>query len=716
MIKTTLRFRSIIWKIIIPFALLLIFAIVTNLVLSGRILDDSSSYTMKQMENQLSEKGKIVSNITEDNVNGTFQTSIILAEQLSQSKEIVQAFKENNPQLIHTALAKSVKMAKEKANIDLIWFTRLKDRKSGGITPIFACPSNPKFDGFDQLNYKSTNEAMDKGQTVASWEVNEEDGKLQVTTPIFDQGKVIGAIVTGQQTYQPMVAKIAGASNTAATMFLSANQKDIYVMTDTATDDIGKHFLEASHEKLGTKGSALSELAKGDVLYADLLPYIQKSISSSNSFTETVSIQGNAYVMQFKPLITYDGNIVGTYVTRFPGVALEKQKMIDQTRNSQLLLYAIAAILLVISLLISYIVARKIAMPITLVTNRLEAVAEGDLRGDDLGTRSQDEVGRLIMAINSMVGKWRQVISRTRDTAEQVASSSISLAAGALETKQATNQISGAIQNVAEGSEKQVSGSQESTQAMGEIATGIQRIAESSSVVLQSSLDATSMAEQGNQSVNEVVSQMQLIRQSVGATADVISRLGERSQEINEIVTVITDISMQTNLLALNASIEAARAGEHGRGFAVVAGEVKKLAEQSRKSSEHIALLIEEIQNETGRAVDGMTHRIAEVEQGVTVARHTGETFHKILSSIENVSRQIEEVSAVSEQVSASSQQVAASVEDLLSIAKTASNSSQDAAAASEEQLASMEEIAASAQTLSDLAKQLKTHMDTFKV
>ncbi|MFC3344543.1 methyl-accepting chemotaxis protein [Paenibacillus abyssi] len=671
---------------------------------------------MNQLEEQMEEKEGIVSNITQDKVDSTIEASILLAEQLSYHPQVIQAFKENKPELIHEALEKSVQTANEKANIDLIWFTRIEDRTSDGFTPIFACPSNPAFDGFDQLNYTSTNQAMDSGETVASWEVNAEDGKLQVTTPIFDEEKVVGAIVVGQQTYQGFVKNIAEASNTSATLFLTPDQQQIYVMTDSLTDEIGNRFFEDSHEKLGPEAAKLSELADNNALYADMLPFIQQSVTSAEAFTETIMIEGEPYVMQFNPFITYDGKTVGTYVTRFPDVALAKQEIADQAREREILLYSIALGLIVLCIILTYLIAKRIAKPITQMTSRLEMVAGGDLRGSDIVTGSQDEVGRLGLAINAMVGKWRDIITRTNETAAQVTASSAQLATGAEETKQATTQISSDMQEVASGAERQVQGSEESTKAMGEIAAGIGRIAESSSVVSQSSIDATAMAEQGQQSVNEVVSQMQLIHRSVGESAGMIAQLGERSREIDQIVSVITDLSEQTNLLALNAAIEAARAGEHGRGFAVVAGEVKKLAEQSRSSAGQITALIQEIQRDTNIAVESMNNRTTEVEQGLALAEHSGETFIKILASIEKVAEQIQEVSAAAQQVSASSEQVAASVEEQSVIAKSASFSSQNAASASEQQLASMEEIAVSAKRLSVLANDLQAMINTFKL
>ncbi len=209
---------------------------------------------------------------------------------------------------------------------------------------------------------------------------------------------------------------------------------------------------------------------------------------------------------------------------------------------------------------------------------------------------------------------------------------------------------------------------------------------------------------------------MQAINRSVSQSAEVVSKLGESSKQIGEIVDVISGIAGQTNLLALNAAIEAARAGEQGRGFAVVADEVRKLAEQSHEAAQKIAHIVREIQTETTSVVTVMQQGTVDVARGSDVIISTGERFTAIVNLVEHLNSEIQEISAASEQLSASSEEVVKSVDSVKHLAGETAANTQTISAAAEEQSASMEEIAASSQALSSLADELQMVVRRFKI
>jgi methyl-accepting chemotaxis protein len=438
----------------------------------------------------------------------------------------------------------------------------------------------------------------------------------------------------------------------------------------------------------------------------------QKEIGS----TTGIGLAIGTYNNQLVPKINGLTKILSGWVVKNDQLALasyDKAKQLQkQIEIVQIILIVMAA---VVSALVGWLVARSIVVPLRMVVRAADDMAQGALN-QKVELERKDELGQLALSFNQMSVNIRTLIERAKKTGEQVAVSSEQLSQSAEQTKQAINQITLTIQEVAAGTETQVQGAEESAKAMEEMSKGIQRIAEKSTVVLDASVETVKEAEQGNDSIQKAVRQMDSISHSVNHSASVIKSLGERSKEIGEIVEVITSISSQTNLLALNAAIEAARAGEHGRGFAVVADEVRKLAEQSRKSAEQITDLIQKIQEGTTQAVSAMIDGTREVETGIVTVHQTGEAFKLIVKAAQRVAEQIEEVSASSQQMSASSQQVTASVEEIITIAKESAEGTQNIATASEEQLASVEEISGSADALNKMAQELKEVIGKFKL
>jgi len=368
------------------------------------------------------------------------------------------------------------------------------------------------------------------------------------------------------------------------------------------------------------------------------------------------------------------------------------------------------------TMIIALLIVLSITRPIGIIARQVKRIAGGDLTAEPLRIRKRDEIGGLANDVNTMAASLKAMIGQLRDNAHQVAATAEMLDSSAEQTKLASDQIVGVMEQVASGSEVQLQGVKQSSQAMDELAAGIQRIAESSSVVSDAAVEAGKDALAGDDTLQKAVGQMNSISHSVGDSAELVRQLGERSEEIEHIVTVMTEIASQTNILALNAGIEAARAGEHGKGFAVVAGEVKKLAEQSRISASQINELIGHIRQSIEHIVGSMDRGVGEVDKGILRVREVGEVFRSIVQSVQNVAEQIQEISAASQQMSAGTQQVTASMSEMLSITEAASVGVQTVSAASEEQLASVEQISSSAERLSRMAQELQDEVDKFKL
>lgn len=392
----------------------------------------------------------------------------------------------------------------------------------------------------------------------------------------------------------------------------------------------------------------------------------------------------------------------------------QAEEVISSAAASKTILIITSLLAIVLAIAVALYNARNISNGIKGVVERLEAIAKGDLRGEPLKTKSNDEIGRLAIASNVMIADLKTLMSRVAETSSRVAKSSDQFTSSAEQSSTVGGQVTKSIQDIAYGSETASQRVKDSVLAVGEMSVEVQRIAESSADVSQESQNTTNQANEGNTLIQKAMQQMHSIQTSVKTTSKLVTNLGDRSKEIGQIVEVITGIADQTNLLALNASIEAARAGEHGRGFAVVAGEVSKLAEQSKKSADQIAILISHIQRDTNEAVVSMNQGTGEVEAGTVVITEAGQAFGRILSSINLVSRKIVEVSTSAKQMSGTAQQVNASVNSLAEIAQKTSANAQNVAGASEEQLATMHEIATSAASLNRLSEELQEELKKF--
>jgi methyl-accepting chemotaxis protein len=178
---------------------------------------------------------------------------------------------------------------------------------------------------------------------------------------------------------------------------------------------------------------------------------------------------------------------------------------------------------------------------------------------------------------------------------------------------------------------------------------------------------------------------MNVIAERVRQTSKTVEALGNRSDQIGQIVGTIEDIADQTNLLALNAAIEAARAGEQGRGFAVVADEVRALAERTTRATREIGEMIKAIQSETRAAVKAMEDGVHEVEKGAVSSQKSGQALQEILERINEVTMQVNQIATAAEQQTATTGEVTSNIQQITEVVhQTARDADETAGAAAQ--------------------------------
>ncbi|SFX79355.1 methyl-accepting chemotaxis protein [Pseudomonas sp. NFPP09] len=292
--------------------------------------------------------------------------------------------------------------------------------------------------------------------------------------------------------------------------------------------------------------------------------------------------------------------------------------------------------------------------------DEIEDLADGDLTVT--ASVTEDFTGTIAYSINYSVDQLRDLVATINLTAGQVAA--------AVQETQAT------AMQLAEASEHQAQQICEASTAINDMAQSIDQVsanAAESSAVAERSVE---IANKGNEVVHNTIHGMDNIREQIQDTAKRIKRLGESSQEIGDIVSLIDDIADQTNILALNAAIQASMAGDAGRGFAVVADEVQRLAERSSAATRQIETLVRAIQTDTNEAVISMEQTTTEVVRGARLAQDAGVALEEIEGVSKTLAALIQSISNAAQQQTSSAGQISLTMNVIQQITSQTSSGS----------------------------------------
>jgi len=327
------------------------------------------------------------------------------------------------------------------------------------------------------------------------------------------------------------------------------------------------------------------------------------------------------------------------------------------------------------AIIVVYLVAQKIAIrPIRVCADFAAQIAGKDLTVEDMKVQSRDEVGEAVVALNTMKNSLHDVIQRISETSQHVAAASEELSATSQQIS-ATAEETSAQANVVSQASQQVSHNLQS------VSTGAEEMTSTIQSISSNTHEAATIASRAVETA-----------QSANTT---VGKLGESSGEIGEVIKVITSIAQQTKLLALNATIEAARAGEAGKGFAVVANEVKELARQTAKATEDISHKITTIQANTSGAVEA-------IDTISTVIHQVNEISTTIATAVEEQSATTNEMTRNVADAASGSGDITRNIAGVAEAAQGASNSAQESQKAADD--------------LAQMAAQLRSLVDQFKI
>ncbi|QKS29924.1 MAG: methyl-accepting chemotaxis protein [Candidatus Accumulibacter similis] len=323
--------------------------------------------------------------------------------------------------------------------------------------------------------------------------------------------------------------------------------------------------------------------------------------------------------------------------------------------STQTILLALTLIGVAAGVAMAWLILRSVVVPLRSALEFARRVADGDLSGS-IRASGQDEVGTLVVALESMRQSLAELIGRIRAEGDRVSQLAVDLSS---RTAAATEHAN--VQN-----ERIVSVSA----AMEEISVSVSAVSENAEGVSQASRQAQSLTRAGNEVMQSTLHELDSLLGAVGQSDALIRELASSVENIRGIAHVIKEIADQTNLLALNAAIEAARAGEQGRGFAVVADEVRKLAERTAMSTADIASKVSEISHRTTGAVSAMESVRVGMEADAEHSRQVGEQLRQILGAAEAVTSLAKQIADASREQATGSQQVAHNIEDIARISE----------------------------------------------
>ncbi|WP_159083083.1 MULTISPECIES: methyl-accepting chemotaxis protein [unclassified Lysinibacillus] len=368
---------------------------------------------------------------------------------------------------------------------------------------------------------------------------------------------------------------------------------------------------------------------------------------------------------------------------------------------------------IIILITLGIMISRLITKPLEQLRNQLHKVQHGDFTVQ--GTyQSKDEIGVLTNSFNETFASLREVLQKVKSSSDHVDNTSQELMANVEQSTSAAEHVVASIQEIASGSEQTKYRLEENAIVIDHVATGFADIRKNIQEVQRLASISFTVAQEGSTIVEQNLTQMQNIKQSIQQSNNVVQTLSNQVGEVDEILKAIEGISQQTNLLALNAAIEAARAGEHGKGFAVVADEVRKLAEQSMNATKSVGTILANIKQDTAESVQIMDVVYTEAENGLAITENTSNKFQDILMHTTEVAPVMTKATHAVEEIVGDFNTFTSSADSILSIAISNSTNSEMVSAASEQQAAAMEDMNHSSRGLAHVATELNEVVKKF--
>jgi len=503
------------------------------------------------------------------------------------------------------------------------------------------------------------------------------------------------------------------------------------VLRNTLTKIIDRPFDEANEKTMLELNKNITDIIARNVISSEnndeehkLVMALKEGYEHYYSFIPNIIEQRKNNIVPDPKITNVDMGVYGTEIAKQNAALIQyqKDKATTEINNSKSLyqkniamFISIIGVSILILALISIGIILMIRNSIKEFIHKVSVLSEGDFTVE-FDSELTNEFGVMESALGKTISSIATTISKIKDDSIRVNNHSISLIEVSEEMKDSIEEVSNAIQDVAKGSGEQATQLMTINNDVSSFGDKIEIITQSISKVDENTKNISNRANESDTKLKNLGVSMNGIATSYNEARKRVTDLSLSVDKITEITNMINGIAEQTNLLALNAAIEAARAGEAGRGFSIVADEIRKLAEQSKSSSQDINDLLSVINTETNLVEETTTAANEELKEQINIISETITSFREIVKSIDEIVPQVDEMNYSIIDINKRKDNIIESVETSSAVSEENSASSEEITASSQEMENAASEVSKSAQELKSIMQEIINQVEKFTV